>query len=90
MKPLPFPYGVAAELWLFGPPAKKQTAFHLFSMIALFGSGAVTFLALDQRAGRLGALVTAVPAGLVAGYGTWWIFAQAMPLLHWLDPKQTG
>ncbi len=84
MKPFRFPYAIAAEFWLFGPPAKKQTAVHLFILIALFGSGTILFAILEDRIGRLLAVLSAIPVGLIVGYGFYWLFAQVMPALHWL------
>jgi hypothetical protein len=54
------------------------------AMIVMCGSGVVVFSNLDQRNGRVGAVLAAVPAGLVGGYGAYWMFAQIMPLLRWL------
>lgn len=65
MKPFRFPYAIAAEFWLFGPPAKKQTAIHLFIMMALFGSGTVAFAILEDRIGRLLSVLAAIPVGLM-------------------------
>ena len=87
MKPFRFPYAIAAEFWLFGPPAKKQTAIHLFIMIALFGSGTIVYAILEDRIGRLLAGLAAIPVGLIVGYGFYRLFAQGIPALHWLVAK---
>lgn len=53
-------------------------------MIAMCGSGVVVVSNLDQRIGRVGSVLAAVPAGLGGGYGAYWMFSQVMPLLRWL------
>lgn len=45
------------------------------------------FAILEERIGRLLAIVAAIPIGLMVGYGFYWLFAQAMPALHWLVAK---
>ena len=86
-KPFPFPYAIAAELWLFGPPARKQTVFHLLNMSGLLGSGTVVFLLLKDRLGPLPALLFAAPVAFGVGYALYWMITQLMPLLSWLVSK---
>jgi hypothetical protein len=87
MKRLPFPYAIAAELWLFGPPARKQTLPHLLCLIITITSGAIPYLFLEDRIGRLLSILAAIPIAVFAGYAAYWITAQLMPLLHWLVSK---
>ncbi|MDP0497816.1 MAG: hypothetical protein Q7Q73_16565 [Verrucomicrobiota bacterium JB024] len=84
MKALPFPYYIAAELWLFGPPARKSTLFHLLILIGTGASGIAVFLALRSHTNYLLSILCAIPIGLSLGYCAFRLFAFGLPLIHWL------
>lgn len=78
---LPFPYTLAAQLMLFGPPPRKATVFHFLIWAGILLGAVGFYLAVRGALGPWVAGGLAVPAGLLVGGVIFWISSQ---LLDWL------
>lgn len=87
MKRLPFPYAIAAELFLFGPPGRKVTLFHLLIVVAMWGVGIAVYRGLATIIWPGFALLAAIPAGLLVLYPGTCLVILAKLVLWWSVEK---